>query len=249
MTTTPEPAAPKKTAGTDIPADGTLEQGLRVAAKRRQAPAAGPDVASDAAEWMITYMDVVTWLLVVFVILLAQANFEDPGQPDQPPPLATAASQLDGVLAAAGVGLADELRAALALAGLGGDVDVLVAEPNVEMIIGQEVLFTSGEAGLRSSGIGVLNSLAPILNGLARAITVEGHTDNVPIATAQFPSNWHLSSARASAVAQFLTGRGLPGANVRAVGYADTPPIADNRTDEGRTANRRVGLVLHGKGF
>ena len=75
-------------------------------------------------------------------------------------------------------------------------------------------------------------------------LSVEGHTDNVPIQTARFPSNWELSSARAAMVTRRLIELGVPADRIRAIGYGDTRPRADNGTPEGRARNRRVAFVL-----
>ena len=75
-------------------------------------------------------------------------------------------------------------------------------------------------------------------------IVVEGHTDNVPISSAQFPSNWELSTARATTVVRFLISRGLDRNRLSASGYADLHPIASNATAAGRELNRRVEIVL-----
>ena len=73
---------------------------------------------------------------------------------------------------------------------------------------------------------------------------MEGHTDNQPIATAQFPSNWELSTTRATNVVRFLISRGVSAYRLGAVGYADLHPIASNATAAGRAQNRRVEIVL-----
>lgn len=75
-------------------------------------------------------------------------------------------------------------------------------------------------------------------------ISVEGHTDNIPISTAQFPSNWELSAARAISVVRLLQQRGIEGQRLRAIGYADSLPLRSNDTAEGGAVNRRVNLVL-----
>lgn len=75
-------------------------------------------------------------------------------------------------------------------------------------------------------------------------VSVEGHTDNVPINTTQFPSNWELSAARAISVVRLLQQQGINGQRLRAIGYADSLPLQSNDTVEGRAANRRVNLVL-----
>ncbi|WP_428624931.1 OmpA/MotB family protein, partial [Sedimenticola sp.] len=75
-------------------------------------------------------------------------------------------------------------------------------------------------------------------------LSIEGHTDPTPIANAQFPSNWELSAQRATGVLRFLLTQGVAASRMRAVGHADTRPLADNATAEGRARNRRVALIL-----
>lgn len=105
-------------------------------------------------------------------------------------------------------------------------------------------MFASGQAELTAQGRGVIESLVEVLESFDGQISVEGHTDNIPIATARFPSNWELSAARAIAVVRHLESEGLDIYRMRAVGYADTQPMENNTTPEGRAANRRVELIL-----
>lgn len=103
--------------------------------------------------------------------------------------------------------------------------------------------FPSGSAEIRRESMPVLSALAATLPDAP--LRVEGHTDNVPIHTAQFKSNWELSTARASAIARLLLERGsMHPANVAAAGYAEFHPIASNASEEGRSQNRRVDIIL-----
>ncbi|MDV6320207.1 OmpA family protein [Chromohalobacter sp. HP20-39] len=111
--------------------------------------------------------------------------------------------------------------------------------------IENRLLFSSSRAGLTDEGREVLRQLLDSLRKFEGEITIEGHTDSRPIATDRFPSNWELSTARATAVLRFLVEEGLDSEKLRAVGYADTHPLKSNTTAEGRAANRRVELVLH----
>jgi len=106
------------------------------------------------------------------------------------------------------------------------------------------VLFDSGRAVLRPEGARLLAPIAASLRGLPNPIRVEGHTDNAPIATAQFPSNWDLSAIRASAVVRTLIANRIPDGRLQASGYGDTRPIADNGTTAGRASNRRVEIYV-----
>lgn len=119
----------------------------------------------------------------------------------------------------------------------------------IELEMNSELLFLSGEAALSPKAQPALVKIAEVVNALPNAINVEGHTDNVPIGTAIFPSNWELSSARATSVVQELIKAGINPTRLSAVGYGEFHPIGDNTTDEGRFKNRRVTLVLMSQAF
>jgi chemotaxis protein MotB len=123
-------------------------------------------------------------------------------------------------------------------------VEVSVHGGGVNLEISDSILFTPASAALTPSGMALLKGLAGALNAQAYLLSIEGHTDNIPIETARFPSNWELSTARAAIVARHLVKRGVAAERIRAIGYADTRPRADNMTPEGRSRNRRVSLVL-----
>jgi chemotaxis protein MotB len=90
----------------------------------------------------------------------------------------------------------------------------------------------------------VLRQVAAVLSKEELPIEVEGHTDDVPIATAQFPSNWELSSARASSVVRLLIDNGVPAKQLAVVGLASNQPLASNDNPEGRAKNRRVTITI-----
>jgi chemotaxis protein MotB len=107
------------------------------------------------------------------------------------------------------------------------------------------LLFTSGSAALESHGQPLLSEIAALVNiDHVHPIAVEGNTDNVPISGGAFPSNWELSTARASTVVRFLIGKGVDSQRLSALGYAEQRPIATNSTPAGRALNRRVEIVL-----
>lgn len=114
----------------------------------------------------------------------------------------------------------------------------------VEIDIKSKVLFSSGRASLNPEANEVLQKITAILNKYSNPVSVEGYTDNQPISTPQFPSNWELSSARAAAVVRALITQGLAASRLAAVGYAEYHPIAPNDTAEGRATNRRVSLII-----
>ena len=130
--------------------------------------------------------------------------------------------------------------------GFGDKVQTIIERRGlVVRVLTDNLLFVSGSATLQSGADQLLDEVAQLLNlDPSHPITVEGHTDNQPIATAQFPSNWELSTTRATNVVRFLISRGVIASRLGAVGYADLHPIASNATAAGRAKNRRVEIVL-----
>jgi len=114
----------------------------------------------------------------------------------------------------------------------------------IEVEIKSSLLFPSGVAELNLDARPVIKSLAEILKGYENSVQIEGFTDNVPINTMSFSSNWALSSARAVAVVQLLIEAGVMPHRLAAIGYGEFQPIADNSNEEGRKMNRRVTLII-----
>ena len=112
-------------------------------------------------------------------------------------------------------------------------------------IVSDDVLFDVGSADLRGDGRKVLNGLAGVLRGMPNDVAVEGHTDNVPISGGPYRDNWVLSTARATSVLSYLLkGEGIAPSRLSAAGYADQRPVSSNGTHRGRSANRRVEIVI-----
>ena len=129
--------------------------------------------------------------------------------------------------------------------GFGQDAQSIIERRGLVVRVSDNILFSSGEATLHPAGLPLLNEVAQLLNlDRSNPITVEGHTDNVPIQSAQYPTNWELSTARATTVVRYLITRGLTPYRLGAAGYADLHPIASNATAAGRTENRRVEIVI-----
>jgi chemotaxis protein MotB len=116
----------------------------------------------------------------------------------------------------------------------------------VEVEIRTDILFPSGVATLSPAAVQVLQQLAETLKPFPNAIRVEGHTDNRPISTTAFPSNWELSAARAASVVHLFTRAGMDPARLAVIGLGENRPSQSNVTPEGRNANRRVLLVILG---
>ena len=130
-----------------------------------------------------------------------------------------------------------------------GEVKISELKGKLTVNVVDKILFDSGRADLKPAGIKVLQQIGDILNSaIDKNIQVEGHTDNVPISgglSAKYPSNWELSTARATTVLHFLQDKvGVSGERLSAVGYGEYQPIASNATAEGRAQNRRIQIVL-----
>jgi chemotaxis protein MotB len=243
--------------------------------------------------WLLTYADMITLLLALFVVLFAissvnvskvkmlQQSLRDafsgkvmsggeaimqtgnsvsvrtletqPRIVPNPPSLGQPPTAASARAALAARREQDELQqlkrqldAFAAAHGFKAQVETVVTQRGlVVRLLTDNVLFDSGLADLKSQGLPLLGEVGTLL-GVDRVhpIVVEGHTDDVPIATAKFASNWELSTARASAVVRWLIGRSVPARRFSAAGYADLHPLASNGTDAGRARNRRVEIVL-----
>jgi chemotaxis protein MotB len=125
-----------------------------------------------------------------------------------------------------------------------GQVSITQTERGLVLEINASVLFDSGEAVLQGGVVKTLTHVAQVLQQGDNAIEVEGHTDDVAISTVRFPSNWELSSARASSVVRMFIEHGVAAVRLTAVGSADNHPVAPNATPEGRARNRRVTVTI-----
>lgn len=128
-----------------------------------------------------------------------------------------------------------------------GKLKVKIVRGRMVVELSENILFDSGRADLKTEGQAALTEVASVLASIQdRDFQIAGHTDNIPIKSAKFPSNWHLSTARALTVGTFLASHGVPPVRLSAAGYADTQPVSptSNETPEGRQQNRRIEIVL-----
>ena len=125
-----------------------------------------------------------------------------------------------------------------------GLVDIRRRDEWLEVEIKTSILFASGSARLFGEAVPVLRELADILGQFPNPIQVEGFTDDVPINTVAYPSNWELSAARAASVVHLFTRSGVLPQRLVAIGYGEYRPVADNATVDGRAKNRRVVIVI-----
>ncbi len=127
------------------------------------------------------------------------------------------------------------------------EISVYKTDSETKIIMPMDNVFASGKADANQTGKDWLRVLANSLkNKNYKEIKVEGHTDNIPINTSSYPSNWELSSARASSVVRFLIENGMDINKIATVGYAETKPLVDNNSDTNRAKNRRVEIIIVG---
>ncbi|MBU2334203.1 MAG: OmpA family protein [Gammaproteobacteria bacterium] len=219
-----------------------------------------PQREEEQEAWLITYLDMLTLLLVMLVIMLVLAG-KGEGQQSEPSmveatqqaagdqlvALQPSASPIPSIVplpAPAADTQQDDTSEAKPDLALGDDIEVIVNDGSISFRISSEILFGSGRAELEDAGLDVIDRLVPTLAAGGHRIIVEGHTDNLPIQTKRFPSNWELSASRASSVVRYLQLAGIESTRLSATGYADTRPLADNGDEQGRASNRRVELIM-----
>ncbi len=209
--------------------------------------------------WLLTYLDVMTLLLVMMVVILtfSEPAGKPPGEGTAPAPAGAAVSESVPASASKPAVVASDIAPPepvapqpgpldrLPLESLGDNVEVIRVGNTVRFRIRSELLFASGDAGLTAEGRLLVNSLLPIFNmAIDHNIVVEGHTDNNPINTERYPSNWELAAGRAGSVVRYLESLGLNPTRLRATGYGETRPIAPTTTAQGQSTNRRVEMIL-----
>jgi len=227
------------------------------------------DDAPRQAPWMNTYADMVTLLLCFFVLLFAMSavnakKFQivisslqgalgimpgaiQPNIPNEDTPYSLEEMQARMLVEeiARMRSLSESFRIELEQAGLADKVAVGVEDRGILFRFQDTVLFDLGKADLRPEAREVLAKIGELLEKVPNSVRVEGHTDNWPIRTERFPSNWELSTGRAVSVVRFLIEEaGLDPKRLQAAGYGEHHPLESNETAEGRQKNRRVDIIL-----
>jgi chemotaxis protein MotB len=233
-----------------------------------------PDNAGERSSgWLTTFNDLVTLLMVFFVLLFTMSTIDTRKMQDfqyalqsglgiletgskvaisvkrtQPvDDMSHIMTQAEGEQYKPGSNqpggkLADQVRQ-LAEADL--NIQVTHTHQGTRLSFEDQVLFDFGRATINRTGFAFLNKIADVLDKLPYAVRVEGHTDNVPIRTRRFPSNWELSVARAvSVVKYFAEVSNIDPRRLSAVGYGESRPVAENDTLANRAKNRRVEILL-----
>lgn len=216
--------------------------------------------------YLLTYADLITLLLGLFIILYASAQVDSgkyreyasaisnyfnteegqtkggdgvlKGQQNIPQPVLPTSQEKNIDQIAQETEYAVQQQLAAGSVSLERTVDGLVIR------LSEQLLFESGKAEIQPAALPVLDSLTAVLRGIRQQIIVEGHTDSIPIRTFQFESNWHLSVQRALTIGYYCIRNDLPQHNITISGYGAQRPIAPNTTPEGRAANRRVEIAI-----
>ncbi len=218
----------------------------------------------DSSKWLTTFNDMITLLMVFFVMLFAMGNIDVnrfqhfqnalqsavgvlyPGQ-NAPVGIMTEEPSTPSRILPEDQSATDEAESLDGLESTSG-LEAEYTRRGIQLTLNDELLFTSGSARLTRQGIGLLDRVARIIGPLNRLVRVEGHTDNVPISTSRYPSNWELSTERAVQVVKYLQQHGdIPAQNLSAAGYGASKPRAANDSEAGRSKNRRVEIILQQK--
>lgn len=219
------------------------------------------DDSASSGSWLTTYSDMMSLLLAFFVLLFSFSSIDEhrfasiisafqnymgilhegTGQLNQPGPLPFDYSDVGQRQLQELFEVLSELVEAEGLSG----VELELEERGLIVRFAEQVFFDLGEATLKPEAVEVLRTLAGTLRALPNPLRVEGHTDDWPISTARFPSNWELSVHRATNVIRFLVEEeGFDPQKLSAAGYSEYRPIRPNDTAENRAMNRRVDIVI-----
>ena len=210
--------------------------------------------------WLITYADLITLLLIFFIVMYSM-SMVDAKKFEQ------VAASLMSALSGRGQEILDypgpsiiegmsgeqlqmetirqQLQEYIDQNNLGANIQLYQQERGLVISLSDTVLFESGRAELTPQAQDIMRKVGVSLAPISNYIRIEGHTDNLPINNAQFPSNWELSAMRATNVLRFLVREAdLNPARLSESGYGEYRPIADNNSEAGRALNRRVDIVI-----
>lgn len=216
-----------------------------------------------APAWMTTYGDIVTLCLTFFVLLYSFSNIDTMKWNRVQISIQSALGQVgagDNLLDGSDGQLQEfiqytqemqkleniksQLETYLQEQNLSDNISVNMEERGLVLRFQDSVLFNKGKAELLGKSFNVLKNSAEIFQEIDNPIRVEGHTDDLPINTAKYPSNWELSTARATNVLRYLIEQGIQGDRLSAVGYSKYHPLYENNSEENRRKNRRVDIVI-----
>ncbi|MFS0903624.1 flagellar motor protein MotS [Priestia aryabhattai] len=205
--------------------------------------------SAQSPKWMVTFADLVTLILVFFILLFSMSSVDNQkfqtvvNSLTRSDSLASVenksqqSQKLDNILA--------KVQDYLQENKLQHVITAKRDERGVVLILQEQVLFETGQADILKRGTPFLDELGRLFSTIPNDIKVEGHTDNRPIHTYRYPSNWELSAARASGVIRYLTNHFSLSANrFEAIGYGDTKPLVPNTSNDNLQKNRRVEIII-----
>jgi len=202
--------------------------------------------------WVISFLDMMILVLTFFVAFIATqmpipkflGEQSSSADTDMVTTMGEAGGPISGDNSSNLIAPISSLPPSVDEAAENGRVDINQSNDGVTLTIDDRFVFPSGSADISAEGARTIEKLVPLLKDLEGKIEVFGHTDNVPIRTEQFETNWELSSARAVNIVRLLIMEGIEENRLRAVGVAHTQPIATNATELGRSKNRRVEIQI-----
>jgi len=189
--------------------------------------------------WLISYIDMLTLLVTLFVLLLAYQNNATEENTNKEQAVTTV---VHNTTAEQSTAWQQRLKSTQKNKD---NITIEENEKELSVTLNNQLIFAPGEAVIKAHAHNTLNEIANLLKQHSHAISIAGHTDNTPIQSALYPSNWELSTGRATNITRYLIEQGVSAAQLRVIGYADTRPKASNETEEGKASNRRVTITLH----
>ncbi|MEO6097170.1 MAG: OmpA family protein [Fibrobacteria bacterium] len=212
-----------------------------------------PEHEGQEEDWLMSYADMVTLLMAFFLSMLSVSHIDPVLFEQMKKGLRSDIGKDKDVKTPLGE-IKHDLDSLLALERSRGDVTIDLARDGIVLEFSSAAVFDPGKAELGNSARGNMDKVADAMKGIEYykfAVDIEGHTDNVPIKTLQFPSNWELSVNRATNIVKYLIEKGIPSERLKAAGYADTKPKVPNVDGDGRpiaenqAKNRRIVLKIH----
>jgi chemotaxis protein MotB len=215
--------------------------------------------ADNPDRWVVSYADFITLMFAFFTALYAISQVDavklnkfagsvkealKTGSMPRKPETTTI---IEGIkpLHIGDIQLEKNIKEILNKAGFIEGITVSASSRGIYISLNDLMVFDKGSANVRDDAKSLLSLIADIMRNTSNYIVIEGHTDNLPMKTAQYPSNWELSTARATSVlVYFIKEHGIPPERLSAAGYGEYKPVATNSTVEGRAKNRRVDILF-----
>ena len=206
------------------------------------------ECGEERVEWIYTYGDMVTLLLCFFVLLFAMSKSDEEkfkavsasfrgGPPASPFMFTGAPTPMENI------------QSVLRKADIAEVTDITMDDRGIAVSFSDTAMFAPGSAEPTKSGAETIEKFARILYAIPNRVIIEGHTDNIPISSSTFPSNWELSGARAGSIARLLEYFGIDSTRMEIAGFGSTRPKVANDSPELRQLNRRIDILIKPEGF